>query len=155
MSEKAAGVVGLRYLQWERAAVEQIRAVTNRAIWYRPKPSKLGRHDEIAGTRLAVARVTDTGVTDINEAMREAFAVVSHHSNAGIDAIVSGVPCFQIDGVAAPMGFSDLSAIETPKTPSDEERRQWANDVAYTQFNLREMRDGTMWRHLKDEGLIT
>jgi hypothetical protein len=155
MSEKAAGVVGLRFLEWERKAMKQIRAATNRAIWYRPKPCRNGLTSEIAGTRLATPRVTDTGVTDINDAMREAFAVVSHHSNAGIDAIVSGVPCFQVDGVAAPMGLADLSLIETPKEPSDEERRQWANDVAYTQFNLREMRDGTMWRHFKDEGLIT
>jgi hypothetical protein len=36
----------------------------------------------------------------------------------------------------------------------DEERRQFAFDVAYCQFNHSEAEDGTMWRHFKDEGLV-
>lgn len=151
MSEKAAGVVGLGYQEFEYAAVQQLRRVTDREICYRPKPAKLANYRGIKGTTMLPSHYP---MVDIVDALKEAFCVVSHHSNAGIDAIVNGVPCFQVDGIAAPMGLADLNKIETPKTPSDEERRQWANDVAYTQFNVQEMAAGVPWRHFKDEGLI-
>lgn len=149
MSEKAAGVVGLGFEEYERDAVNQIRSVTSRPIMYRPKPNKQGNYRALPGTQLMAP-----GYSDIFSPLAGAHAVVSHHSNAGIDAIVFGVPCFQLDGVALPMGLSDLCQIEKPKVPDQAERRQWANDVAYTQFNCEEMRDGVPWRHFKDEGLI-
>jgi hypothetical protein len=158
MSEKAAGVCGYGFHEWERDAVKKIRAATRRMILFRPKPAKHANYQGLDGTRLAPARklFDDEGypIVDIVDAVRGAFCVVSHHSNAGMDAIVEGVPCFQLDGVAAPMGLSDLSMIEKPKLPTDEERQQWANDVAYTQFNCQEMRAGIPWRHFKEEGLI-
>lgn len=151
MSEKAAGVVGLKYQEWEEQAVWRIKHATGRPIHYRPKPNKQSSYRGIAGTVLMPSGYPRL---DIRDALRGAFCVVSHHSNAGIDAIVSGVPCFQHDGIAAPMGLSDLNKIETPKVPTDDERRQWANDVAYTQFNCQEMRAGIPWRQFKNEGLI-
>lgn len=158
MSEKAAGVVGLGFQEWEREAARQIAAVTSRPIWYRPKPNKYGSYRGINGTQMTRprAKLSAEGypTTDISDALRGAWCVVSHHSNAGIDAIVAGVPCFQVDGVALAMGLADLRKIETPRQPTDDERRQWANDVAYTQFNCSEMRKGVPWRHFKSEGLI-
>lgn len=158
MSDKAAGVVGLGYHEWERDAVRQIAKVTKRPIWFRPKARKQGTYEKITGATLMPprTRLDEKGypISDIAVALADAFCVVSHHSNTGIDAIIAGVPCFQVDGVALPMGLSDFRKIETPKEPTQDERRQWANDVAYTQFNLEEMRAGVPWRHFKNEGLI-
>jgi hypothetical protein len=158
MSEKAAGVVGFTYQQWERDAVVKIQKATERPIWYRPKAVKGHNYPRINGTQLnepcAIFDSKGYPISDISRALSNAWCVVSHHSNAGIDAVISGVPCFQVDGVALPMGLADFSKIETPKEPTIDERRQWVNDVAYTQFNCEEMRAGVPWRHFKDEGLI-
>lgn len=150
MSQKCAEFEGYKFEQWERDAVKKIRAVTDRPIWYRPKPNKHGAYAPIDGTTFRPSR----RLSDITDALTDAWAIVSHHSNAGIDAIVHGVPCFSEEGVAVPMGLSDLISIEQRHYPTDDERRAWVNDVAYCQFNRQEMRDGTAWRHFKNEGLV-
>jgi hypothetical protein len=154
MSDKCARFEGFKFEQWERAAIKKIRAVTDRPIIYRPKPRTGDRlaaepHRPIEGVEFS-----DPTKGSLEQELRDAWAVVSHHSNAGIDGICMGVPCFTDEGVALKMGKSDLSEIENRHFPSEDERRQWAYDVAYCQFNVDEMRDGTFWRHFKDEGLV-
>lgn len=88
----------------------------------------------------------------LHEVMQAAWAVVTHHSNVAVDGLVSGVPAFAYEGVAAPVGTFDLGKIETPVYCED--RAQWANDVAYCQWSIQEMKSGRVWRHLKEEGLV-
>lgn len=131
---------------WEKNAIATIKQFTDRPIIYRPKPSQhYGKH--IADTTLDTA-------TLIGIAIKHSWAVVTHHSNVGVDGLVAGVPCFTEQGVAVPMSHSDLSQIESPRYPSFEERVQWLNDVAYVQWSIQEMRSGACWRYLLDEGLV-
>lgn len=160
MSEKAAKYEGYDFEQWERLAIKKLRQATDRPIIYRPKPQKRMRKGRpnpqyppimIDGMEVGYSNpLTRT----LEDELREAWAVVSHHSNCGIDALLAGIPCFTDEGVASVLGHSDLALIETPKAPVDEERRQFAFDVAYCQWNHREAEDGTMWRYFKDEGLV-
>jgi len=145
LGEKAAHSLGLEPEGWERDAIEQIRAVTDRRIIYRPKPSWKGARP-IAGVDFSPPS------QDIAEVLAGCHAVVTRHSNVALEGLVAGVPCFASHGVAAPMGLQDLARIEAPHRPDD--REQWAADVAYTQWNVAEMRSGAAWRHLKDEGLV-
>jgi hypothetical protein len=151
MSQKCAEFEGYAFEQWERAAIAKIRAVTDRPIVYRPKPRRRRdpQYPPIEGVGYS-----DPLTRKMGHELSNAWAVVSHHSNAGIDALLYGVPSFSDEGVASALGLSDLSLIEQPRIPSDDERRQFAADVAYCQFNRPEMRDGTAWRHFKDEGLV-
>lgn len=147
MGPKACGVEGYAPEQWERGALKQIQAVTDRPVIYRPKPS--WKHaPEIAGAMFSDPRVEP----DIGNVLKDCHAVVTHHSNAAVDGLVMGVPAFTIEGVALPMASDDLTKIEEPVRPDG--RAQWTADIAWTQFNVAEMREGTPWRHLKDEGLI-
>jgi len=149
MGPKAALVEGFPQNGWERDAIAQIRKVSDRPIIFRPKPSDAGAQP-VAGTTFD--RTFKTG--PLAPLLENCHAIVTHHSNVGVEALQAGVPVFTAEGVALPLGLADLSRIETPKQPSDAERMQWLADVAWCQWSVAEMAEGLPWRHLKDEGLV-
>jgi hypothetical protein len=144
MSAKAAAVEGLRPQQWEQATINRLRQLSPRPIVYRPKPNWLGS-SPIPGS------IYEKG-TSLEAALRGAHAVVTHHSNVAVDAILAGIPAICPEGVAAPMSGKTLEEIETPPMPDG--RAQWAADIAYCQWTIAEMQNGLAWRHLIEEGLI-
>lgn len=145
MGAKAASVEGFAPNQWEEAAVREIRKHTDRPILYRPKPSWRSALP-ITGTDYSYQ------THSLEQALDDCWAVVSHHSNVCVDALLEGIPAFCWHGVASVMGLQDLSKIETPLYPDN--REQWAADIAWTQWKPEEMRGGHCWRYLKDEGII-
>lgn len=144
MSAKAALVEGLAPQQWERATIAALRRLSRRPIVYRPKPNWLGS-SPIPGS------IYEKG-TPLEAALCGAHAVVTHHSNVAVDAIMAGVPAICPEGVAAPMSGKCLEEIEAPPMP--EGREQWAADIAYCQWTMAEMQSGRAWRHLIEEGLV-
>lgn len=145
MSEKSAGTVGYGPQEWEERAIATLRQHTDRRIIYRPKPSWRGAKP-IAGADFSSKE------QKLLSALRNCHAVVSHHSNAAVDALIEGYPSFCMDGVAASMSLQDLSRIEKPLYPDG--REQWMADIAYCQWTPAEMAMGAPWRHFKSEGLI-
>jgi hypothetical protein len=81
------------------------------------------------------------------EALRDSWAVVTHQSNAAVEALLAGIPVFCTGACAAAgMGRSDPAMIEDPLLPDDRER--WAAVLAANQWTVSEMADGTCWRGL-------
>ena len=148
MSGKGAAAEGFRPEQWERQAVAELRKHTARKIVYRPKPNWTGSKP-IEGAEFQRG---DSQGCDVPAVLRNAHAVVTHHSNVAVDALLAGVPVFCMEGIAAKLGLQDLSKIEEPIRPDG--REQWAYDAAYTQWTVHEMTSGAPWRHLKSEGLV-
>lgn len=146
MSDRAALVAGFQPEEWERAAVAELRRHTDMPIVYRPKPNYLMARP-IEGTIFAHKK---TAVTD---ALQCCHAVVSHHSNVGVEALIHGVPSFTKEGAALPLSQSDFSKICDPRLPDD--RQQWLQDLSYCQWHVEEMRTGAVWAHLKSEGLLS
>jgi hypothetical protein len=145
MGAKGAAAEGYYPQQWERAAVDALKAVTDRPIWYRPKPN-----DPLAAP---IPGTSYAGKDRPLEAdLAGAWAVVTHHSNVAVDALLAGIPVFCFGGVARDMGLQDFRLIEAPIYPDG--RDQWAADVAYTQWTVPEMQSGACWAHLKQEGLV-
>lgn len=146
MGPKGASAEGHSPGHWEREAVKLIRRHSKREILYRPKPNWPGAQ-AIEGTTF-----TKPDSVPLADHLRGAHAIVSHHSNANVEAIVAGIPSFTLGGIATVMGLDDLTKIETPIMP--EGREQWLNDLAYCQWNISEMAAGLPWLHMKAEGLI-
>lgn len=144
MSAKSARTRGYRPQQWETGVLDLIRAATSRPVVYRPKPSWLDA-TPIAGTTFSPAH------EPIANALAQAWMLVTLHSNAAIDALISGVPVFAKEGVATRMS-TPLSEIETPRYP--EGREQLMCDIAYMQWNVGEIRSGLCWAHLKRAGVL-
>lgn len=146
MGGKAAEAEGLRPEYWERKTIHRLRRLTDRPIIYRPKPNWEGARP-IEGAKFAARR------EDLPGLFEDCHAVVTHHSNVGIDGLLAGVPLFTLDGVGRPLALNDINRIETPLYPDG--REQWVNDLCYCQWNVSELRAGIAWRHLKDEGLVS
>lgn len=145
MGDKGAYAEGHDPEAWERWAIAEIQRYTDRRILYRAKPSwKTAK--PIAGTVWSDPKVP------VENELARSWAVVTHHSNVAVDAILAGVPAFCWGGVAREMSLQDLSRIEDPYYPPG--RKQWAADIAYTQWSVDEMRAGLPWVHLKREGII-
>ena len=148
MSAKGANAEGMRAEEWERSAVAELKKYTKRPIFYRPKPNW---HFSTTIEGAQTQRGHPQG-DDVPHVLRNAYAVVTHHSNVAVDALLEGVPVFSLEGIASILGRRKLSEIESPIRPDG--REQWAYDAAYTQWSVPEMASGQAWRHLKEEGLV-
>lgn len=141
MSEKASIHHGLLPSEWEKQAVATLQSVTGRRLVYRPKPSWRGAV-ELAGADFSTKET-------IEEDLVGCHALVTHHSNAAVDAIVAGVPVYCQKSVGSLLSTSDLATIEHPYRPADAERMQFLHDVAYVQYTPAEMRSGLVWDQLR------
>lgn len=145
MGAKGAAAEGYAPQVWERAAVAELKRYTSREIVYRPKPSD-PLASPIAGTLYSPKDRT------LEEELANCWAVVTHHSNVAVDALLAGIPCFCWGGVARSMSLQDLAHIEIPYLPNW--RYQWACDIAWQQWSIEEMRRGDPWAYLRGEGLV-
>jgi hypothetical protein len=94
--------------------------------------------------------------TRINEPLEQALsndvhALVTFNSVAATESVFHGVPVFTLaPNAAGPMGLQDLSKIETPYYPTNDERYAWACHLAYGQFHINEMKSGKAWDILNE-----
>lgn len=145
MSGRSCAIDGYQPNQWERETIARLKEVTDRPIIYRPKPSWLG------AVPLEGASYSPK-MQQLAEVLAGCHAVVTHHSNVAVDALVAGIPAFCWEGIATPLSLQDLARIEAPLY--SEARTRWLNAATYCQWSVAEMADGAAWRHLKAEGLV-
>lgn len=110
---------------WTERTVAALKAVTGRPLVLRDKEmQRFGRK--------------------LHEDLRGAHCLVTHGSNAAVEAVIMGCPVFvHPDSAAALVGLTDLGQIESPIYPG---RERWVHSLAYSQFNEAELVDGTLWR---------
>lgn len=142
MSAKNAQDLGIAPASWEAGAVAALRGLTKRPIVYRPKPTWREARP------LAGARYSAPG-EPLQGALANCWAVVTHHSNVGVDALVAGVPIFTEEGAAKPFSMAALAQIEQPVMPDG--RADFVAGLAYCQWSLSEMQGGLCWEHVRQE----
>jgi len=83
---------------------------------------------------------------------QDVHALVTFNSVAAIESIICGVPAFVIAPVhaARPVANTDLSKIENPFWPDKDKLHAWACHLAYGQFHVDELGDGTAYRILNE-----
>lgn len=120
---------------WLDRTVAELRNLTDRRIVVRDKEMQRNAIDRRPGGRR------------LWEDIREAYCLVTHGSNAAVEAVIMGCPVFvHPDSAAALVGLTDLGRIEKPVYP---DRQMWLNTLAYSQFSEAELVDGTLWRLLR------
>lgn len=132
--EKPCRFYGIDRQQWITDTVTTLKAYTDRPIIVRQRdPSRLNRVIEDP-----LSRVLEDDV----------HALVTFNSAAAIESILTGVPAFVMSPThaAAPVANRDLSQIESPHWPDADKIHAWACYLAYGQFHVRELRDGTAMR---------
>ncbi len=124
---------------WILAAFLRLKALTQRDVMFRQHP--LGPYIDIPGALKSPEKLCD--------AMKDAHSVVTFNSTTGVESIIEGVTTYACDegSMVWPVCNQglDLKLLENPER---KDRTQWANDLAYTQWTLDEMRNGDTWRHL-------
>lgn len=113
--------------------------------WIREVVGELARHTD-RPVRIRW-RTTKAGAWPLSEDLKNAWAVVVWTSNAAVDALVAGVPVFvqSTDSAAYHLGTPDLTRIERPVEPSDEERLRFFQVLAANQWTLEEIEKGVAW----------
>jgi len=116
----------------------EIKKYTDREIIVRDKNPI--RHD----------RVKNNSIYDALD--NDVWALVTYQSVAATEAVLYGYPAFSLAPNAAdPVSCNDLSKLETPFIPDDDLRYKWACHLAYGQFHVSEMMDGTAISILKND----
>jgi hypothetical protein len=120
--EKFHGIEG-----WTERTVAALKQLTDRPIVRRNKEMQR------SGRKL-------------HEDLKGAHCLVTHGSNAAVEAVIMGCPVFvHPDSAASLVGRCDLGQIETPIYP---DRQPWLNSLAWSQFSEAEMTSGAIWRML-------
>jgi hypothetical protein len=78
---------------------------------------------------------------------KDYYATVTYNSNTMIASLANGVPvlCDPKNSAAAPISEKDFAKIETPLYG---DRVALFSSLAYNNWSLKEMADGTAWRML-------
>lgn len=127
---------------YARAVCKVIRRQTRMPVWYRPKPS----WKDAVPIRRTVYSGEDQTITD---ALRNAFVMVTHGSNACFEAVMEGVPCIVLgDAVAKPISSEFLADVADPPLASEAERRQWLSNLAYWEWTAAEFASGEAWEFI-------
>lgn len=112
---------GIEYDKYVKSTIAEIQKYTDRKIVVRPKEAN----------------------GPIEDQLQNCWALVTHSSATGLDALQHGVPVFTTGPCAAnPCALQDLSQIENPIRP---EREPLFRSLAYGQFTVNEMQSGYAW----------
>jgi hypothetical protein len=133
-----ASVEGSNHVKWLHLIAQEIRRVTKRKIVFRPHP--LAHVPTPHGCELSTGPLASD--------LKRAHCVVTYNSNSGVEAILSGVPAYAFDKGSMIHGICEME-LENIEDPAKPDRQQWANELAYAQWTLEEMRTGETWKHLR------
>jgi hypothetical protein len=125
--------------KWVEQTVDNIKKYTDRPVVVRERAPK--RIDRIK---------TDT----LQEALdNDVFALVTFNSVAAVESVFHGIPAFTLApaNAASPVALQDLSLIENPYYPDYDKLYAWGCHLAYGQFHVNELKDGSAMRILLDE----
>jgi hypothetical protein len=129
--EKPCKFYNINLDDWLSGVINEIKKHTDRPIVVRERAPK--RIDRIQ---------TDTLQQALDD---DVFALVTFNSVAAVESIFHGIPAFTLapTNAASPVSLTDLSKIETPFYPIEEERYAWGCHLAYGQFHINELKSGS------------
>lgn len=136
--EKPCKFYGIDRDRWIQDTVSSLKSRTQRPIVIRQRAPD--RHERLHTDPLSAVLVDNV------------HALVTFNSNAAIESIALGVPVFVLapTHAAIPVGNTDLDLIDDPRWPDPDKLHAWACHLAYGQFHVRELQDGTAYRILND-----
>jgi Methyltransferase domain len=129
-----------------------LRQNTKRPIVYRPNPSWFkNHHDEFQPVHELFAGVTLSVGGSFKDVLKDCHLMVTHGTSAAVFALQNGVSSMVLgEGIAKPLSLGPTwDSIEVPYWPSDKERQQFFNDLAYCQWTIDELKSGEAWQELR------
>jgi lipopolysaccharide biosynthesis glycosyltransferase len=135
-SDKAMSFYGEDLDTWMETTLAEIKKYTDREIVVRLKKSRKERVYE------------DT----IQQALQDdVHCLVTYNSIAAIEALMEGKPAFVLgQNAASPLCLNDLSRLENPLYPSQDEVMYLLSNLAYHMFTQSELQNGEAWRLIQE-----
>ena len=135
-----------RVENWLENTLNTLKKNTDRTIDVREKPYNPTIEIDNVGATVKVDRPTKHQ-GNIN--WKDYYATVTYNSNTMVASLANGVPvfCDPNNSAAAPISETDFSKIETPKYG---DRIALFSSLAYNNWSMAEMADGTAWRMLNE-----
>lgn len=136
--EKPMKFYGLELDDWLQETIDTIKRYTDRPIEIRERVK---------------SRLERTVNSTLKEALDDdVHCLVTFNSNSATEAVMYGYPAFTLSPThaASPVTGQDLSKIETPFYPDKDLIHAWASHLAYGQFHIDELKDGSAWRILNE-----
>jgi hypothetical protein len=136
--EKPCRYYGIDQAQWVQQTIEEIKKYTNRPVEVRQRAPK--RIDRVSTAPLQQVLTQDV------------HALVTFNSIAAVESILSGVPAFVLapSHIAQPVANTQLSQIDNPYWADQDKLNAWCHSMAYGQYHVRELRDGTAFRMMQE-----
>lgn len=123
--------------EWVKQVTQEIRKYTNRPIEVRLKPLR----SERVSTKSIQAALADN-----------VHCLVTYNSIAAVEALMEGKPAIVLgQNAASVVAETDLSKIENPYKPNQDEMDAYMANLAYQQFTVPELRSGYAW-NIVNEG---
>jgi len=135
-SDKAMSFYGEDLDTWMETTLAEIKKHTDREVVVRLKKSRKERV------------FNDT----IQDALQDdVHCLVTYNSIAAIEALMEGKPAFVLgQNAASPLCSNDLSKLETPLIPSEDEVMYLLSNLAYHMFTVTELQNGDAWRLIQE-----
>jgi hypothetical protein len=136
--EKPCKYYGIDQQQWIEDTVAEIKKHTDRPVEVRERAPK--RADRVFNEPLSRTLTQDV------------HALVTFNSIAAVESILTGVPAFVLapSHVAEPVANRDLSRIDDPFYPDKDLLMAWCHSMAYGQYHVRELKNGTAFKMMQD-----
>ena len=135
-SVKSLSLWGMDPEVWVAQVVDQLKRFTDRPIEIRLKRPR--------SERMAENTMYEALTDDVH-------CLITYNSVAAVEAVMLGKPAICLGpNAASVVSSTDLSQVENPKFPTEDEREAWLRHLSYSQFTFSEMSDGTAWRILTD-----
>jgi len=123
-----------------------LRKYTDLPIIYRPKPSWKEKGP--------IPQTIYQGSRHVPYALlldRDIYALITHTSNASLEANFYGIPTIVLgEAITKSVSSTNIKEINNIYRPSVEEKQKLGRGLSYFQWTLREIYNGTMWQNLKD-----
>lgn len=144
-----ASLRGMSVHDWTIETVKKIEDLTFRPIVLRPHPLDKTR----AGIKIRSMDCTWSSNKNLEDDLQDAFAVVTYTSLSAIESVMDGLPTFCMDpgNHAWPVSLKhklDRLSLKCPMTDGML-RGSWLWSLAWSQWKLSELREGTPWRRLR------
>jgi len=134
-SEKVMVFNGYNLDTWMQETIAEIKKYTSMDIEVRLKPSRTDR----------------TSTNTIQQAMEDAYCVVTYNSIAATEALLYGVPAIALAQNSATMFCNtEISQINDLYIPNPVDMTAFAAHLSYCQFTAKEMRTGIAWEILNE-----
>lgn len=136
--EKPCKFYNINKEQWVSETIAKLKLYTDREIIVRDR---------------AKSRLQRVEHNTLKQALDDdVFALITYNSVAATESVLYGIPAFTLApcNAASPVSLQDISQIETPYYPDADKVFSWACHLAYGQYHVRELRDGTAKRMLEE-----